>query len=237
MSGSDIGRVTPVDRQRESRTLAANRRHHHRILWEHHDLEPILLEAEAPGEDWRHLPCTLVDVGPGGVGVLVEQPLEPGSLVRVTFALPPHPEEAELLEPVPWSGTGQVVHTRHTPARVHNHVPHEAHRPHHHGVRFGGLDFEAEARLLRALYGPMPAGWAVERYQIQPSIAGRDAPPGNSDAARVGAATVQHAERTRYAVVRDGNRIARGFTTYDRARTRAWSLHMDTLAEHARRSL
>ncbi|HET7042937.1 MAG TPA: hypothetical protein VFI13_13040, partial [Gemmatimonadales bacterium] len=143
------------------------------------------------------------------------EPLEPGARVRVTLQLPrrlgrdPYPEEDEDLVVSPWTGQGHIVHQRHTPDRVHDHVPDEAHRPHHHGIRFQGLEDEAERRLMTALYGPLPTGWAIERV----------APKGsNGDSTE------------RYTVLKDGKRVAWGFGTYDRARSRAWSLHMDEVA-------
>jgi hypothetical protein len=188
----------------------------HRVAWEHHDVSAVELEVQEPGNDWRPVDCTLADLGAGGMGVLIAEPLEPGSRVRITLDLPqrlgrePDPEEDLELMLAPWSGLGEVVHTRHTPERVHEHVPEAAHRPHHHGVRFSGLEGEAERQLMNALYGPLPRGWAIERSASN----GR---PGKPPA-------------TRYAVLKDGKRVAWGFTSYDRARSRAYSIHMDEVA-------
>jgi hypothetical protein len=184
--------------------------------------EPALVEVEEPGHAWRALPVTLVDLAAGGLGLLAEEPISPGSRVRVTFPLPDELDDLEdgdtaLVDLAPWKGQGEVVHT-HTGRRSEpgqSHIPLEARRPHHHGVRFHNLEDHAETRLLRALYGRLPDGWAVERYAQR-------GPRGEGEVAR-------------YAVVRGGKRVAQGFSTYDRARTRAMSLHMDEQAVAARR--
>jgi hypothetical protein len=204
------------------------RRRHHRINWGHHDLEPILLEVEEPGTDWRQIDCTLVDLGAGGLGLLAAEPLDPDSRVRVTFPLPsrlgrePHHTEDDAFEAALWSSLGLVVHKRHTPDPVHDHIPLDSHRPHHHGVRFHELEQDAELRLMSALYGPMPEGWGVERYTTRP-LDGRNRTQGVKGG------------QDRYAVVQDGKRVAWGFSTYDHARARAWSMHMDEVALASRR--
>jgi hypothetical protein len=165
--------------------------------------------------------CTVVDLGAGGMGLLVEEQLPAGSRVRVTLDLPQRlgravlPDEDADLVLFPWTGEGEIVHARHTPDRVHDHVPETAHRPHHHGVRFQSLEGSAEQQLMNALYGPLPGGWAVERYTTSGKESGHPA--------------------ERYAVLQDGKRIARGFSSYDRARSRAWSMHMDEQALARRR--
>lgn len=183
------------------------RRRHKRYDWQHHHLEPLLLEVEEPGEDWRSISCTLVDLAAGGVGLLVAEPLEPGSRVRVTFPLPDSLDEGDgPVEITPFSALAEVVHARHLPDRAHAHVPDAAHLPHHRGARFHEIEDEAEARLMRALYGALPAGWAVEK------------------------------SGSRYAVLRNGERVAGGFASYDRARGRAVSMHMDEVAARRRGS-
>ncbi len=205
------------------------RRRAHRIPWEHHEEGPVLLEVQQPGGTWHAIECTLVDLGAGGSGLLVPEPLEPGARVRVTIQLParlgrePYPDEGDGMVISPWTGQGHIVHQRHTPDRVHDHVPEEAHRPHHHGVVFQGLEDEAERRLMTALYGPLPAGWAIERTVAEPAAK----PPGGKKA---GASRNGEATPERYAVLKDGKRVAWGFGSYDRARSRAWSLHMDEVA-------
>jgi hypothetical protein len=188
-----------------------DRRRHARLPWRHHHLDPLLLEVEEPGSDWRPVECTLVDLAIGGVGVLVAEPLDAGSRVRVTFPLPDSLEPQSPETPIdiaPWSALAEVVHARHIPDRAHDHVPQKAHLPHHRGVRFQDLENDAEGRLLRALYGPLPAGWGVEQYRVK---------SGKGWAAR-------------YAVVQDGKRVAWGFGSYERARGRALSMHMDAVA-------
>jgi hypothetical protein len=222
----DARRVDAINRAATNGQLAAvsasdgldrfDRRRNPRIAWEHHDVDDVELEVQQPGEDWRPVDCTLVDLGPGGMGVLAAEPLAPGARVRVTLQLPgrvgrePDPDEEALLTLAQWIGQGEVVHARHTPERIHPHVPEDAHRPHHHGVRFQSLEGEAEHQLMNALYGPLPVGWAVERYATSGKTSG--------------------AAAERYAVLKDGQRVARGFTSYDRARSRAWSMHMDEAA-------
>jgi hypothetical protein len=177
------------------------RRRAERVAWRHHHLDPLVLEVEEPGEDWRKIPCTLVDLAAGGVGVLVGEPLEPGSRVRVTFPLPDSLQDGDgPIEITPFSALAEVVHARHLPDPTHGHVPDASHLPHHRGARFDALEGDAEGRLLRALYGSLPAGWAVEKTG------------------------------SRYSVLRNGARLAGGFASYDRARARAMSLHMDEVA-------
>jgi hypothetical protein len=205
---------------------AAERRRDRRVPWQHHELQPPLLEVEEPGRGWRRVGCTLVDLAAGGVGLLVAEPLDPGLRVRVTFPLPSRldqePGPAEPPNPAPWSAFAEIVHARHLPERAHSHVPPEAHHPYFRGVRFGQLEDLSRLRLLRALYGPLPAGWAVEQYQVRrrPGAAG-------------GAGSAAGA--TRYAVVRGGKRLAWGFGSYERARNRAMSMHMDEVALASRR--
>src|SRR5918995_1662081 len=99
------GRATNLERRRDRR-----------VAWQHHNLDPLLLEVEEPGEDWRQVPCTLVDLAAGGVGVLVAEPLEPGSRVRVTFPLPESlSEEDGPVAFTPFSALAEVVHARHLP--------------------------------------------------------------------------------------------------------------------------
>lgn len=182
-------------------TAAMERRRHRRVTWQHHHLDPLLLEIEQPGEDWRTIDCTLVDLAEGGVGVLVGEPLDPGSRVRVTFPLPTSLLETEgPVEITPFSALAEVVHARHLPDHAHGSVPVDSHLPHHRGARFQDVEGDAEVRLMRALYGSLPAGWAVEKI-------GR-----------------------KFSVLRNGDRVAGGFGTYERARTRAMSMHMDDVA-------
>lgn len=219
------------------------RRRAPRIAWEHHDAGPVLLEVQQPGGVWQAIECTLVDLGAGGSGLLVPEPLEPGARVRVTIQLPdrlgrePLPGEADHLVISPWTGQGHIVHRRHTPERVHPHVPHDAHRPHHHGVRFHGLEHEAERRLMSALYGPLPAGWAIEctTPQAASARAGRRNGRSNRDGTAPARRAANGTAPERYAVLKNGKRVAWGFGSYDRARSRAWSMHMDDVAI-ARRS-
>ncbi|HEU5316275.1 MAG TPA: PilZ domain-containing protein [Chloroflexota bacterium] len=194
MSNSN-GKPTTIERRRAER-----------VAWRHHNLDPLVVEVEEPGEDWRRVPCTLVDLAAGGVGMLVGEPLEPGSRVRLTFPLPESLHDGDgPVEITPFSALAEVVHARHLPDPAHAHVPDESHLPHHRGARFRDMEGDAEMRLMRALYGSLPAGWAVEK---------------------AGA---------RYAVLRNGERIAGGFTSYDRARARAMSLHMDDVATRRRK--
>ena len=182
-------------------TSAMERRRHRRVVWQHHHLDPLLLEVEEPGEDWRPIDCTLVDLAEGGVGVLVGEPLDPGSRVRVTFPLPASLENVEgPVEITPFSALAEVVHARHLPDRAHDSVPADSHLPHHRGARFQDVEGDAEVRLMRALYGTLPAGWAVEK------------------------------SGSKFSVLRNGDRVAGGFGTYERARTRAMSMHMDEVA-------
>ena len=187
----------------------SERRRHKRVVWEHHHLEPMVLEVEEPGEAWREVPCTFVDLAAGGVGMLVAEPLDSGSRVRVTFPLPESLEAGDVAEISPWSALAEVVHARHLPDPEHGHLPEDSHLPHHRGARFSQVESDSEVRLMRALYGHLPAGWAVEQYRTRDGEVSGDA---------------------RYAVVRDGKRIARGFTSYVRARARAMSMHMDEVA-------
>jgi hypothetical protein len=182
------------------------RRRAERVAWRHHHLDPLVVEVEEPGEDWRQVPCTLVDLAAGGLGMLVGEPLEPGSRVRVTFPLPQSLHEGDgPVEITPFSALAEVVHARHLPDPAHAHVPDESHLPHHRGARFQEIEGDAEIRLMRALYGSLPAGWAVEKTG------------------------------SRYAVLRNGERLAGGFASYDRARARAMSLHMDEVATRRRK--
>lgn len=180
---------------------ALERRRHRRVVWQHHNLDPLTLEIEEPGEPWRRVDCTLVDLAEGGVGVLVGEPLDPGSRVRVTFPLPASLEDAEApVEITPFSALAEVVYARDLPARAHEHVPTASHLPHHRGARFQDVEVDAEVRLMRALYGSLPAGWAVEK------------------------------SGSKFGVLRNGERVASGFGSYERARTRAMSMHMDEVA-------
>jgi hypothetical protein len=180
---------------------AMERRRHRRVVWQHHHLDPLLLEIEEPGEDWRRVDCTLVDLAEGGVGVLVGEPLDPGSRVRVTFPLPASLHDVEgPAELTPFSALAEVVHARHLPDHAHDHVPADSRLPHHRGARFQDVEGDAEVRLMRALYGTLPSGWAVEK-------SGR-----------------------KFSVLHNGDRVASGFGTYERARTRAMSMHMDEVA-------
>jgi hypothetical protein len=201
-------------------SAGAERRRHRRVPWQHHHLDPMLLEVEEPGKEWREVPCTLVDLAAGGVGILLAEPLDPGSRVRVTFPLPENLEEVEDPSAVdaiqPWSAMAEVVHARHLPDPEHEHVPGDAHLPHHRGARFNDLGGDAEVRLMRALYGQLPAGWAVEQYRPRSSGG-------------------QEAGERRFAVVHEGKRVARGFTSYERARSRAMSMHMDDVAAARKR--
>ena len=180
---------------------AFERRRHRRVAWQHHNLDPLMLEIEEPGEDWRRVDCTLVDLAEGGVGVLVGEPLDPGSRVRVTFPLPASLEDAEgPVEITPFSALAEVVYARDLTAPAHEHVPLDSHLPHHRGARFQEVEGDAEVRLMRALYGTLPAGWAVEK------------------------------SGSKFSVLRNGERVAGGFGSYERARTRAMSMHMDEVA-------
>lgn len=190
---------------RNGKQSAMERRRAERVAWRHHHLDPLVVEVEEPGEDWREVPCTLVDLAAGGVGMLVGEPLEPGSRLRVTFPLPESLREGDgPAEITPFSALAEVVHARHLPQPAHEHVPDASHLPHHRGARFRDLEDDAELRLMRALYGSLPAGWAVEKTG------------------------------SRYAVLRNGERVAGGFGSYDRARARAMSLHMDEVATRRR---
>ena len=182
------------------------RRRAERVAWRHHHLDPLVVEVEEPGEDWRQVPCTLVDLAAGGLGMLVGEPLEPGSRVRVTFPLPQSLHDGDgPVEITPFSALAEVVHARHLPDPAHAHVPDESHLPHHRGARFQEIEGDAEMRLMRALYGSLPAGGAVEKTG------------------------------SRYAVLRNGERLAGGVASYDRARARAMSLHMDEVATRRRK--
>ncbi len=182
-------------------STAMERRRHQRVAWQHHHLEPLVMEIESPGADWRPVECTLVDLAEGGVGVLVAEALEPGSRVRVTFPLPDSLHERDQAVGITrFSAMAEVVHARHLPARAHEHVPQSSHLPHHRGAQFRVVEGDAEVRLMRALYGALPAGWAVEK-------AG-----------------------SRFSVLRNGERVATGFGSYERARVRAVSMHMDEVA-------
>lgn len=207
--------VAPPAAPRAPLLSAAERRSHERVLWSTH-AEPTLVEVEEPGSDWRPVPCTVVDLAAGGIGLLAEEQIAPGSRVRVTFPLPPQVEDgdAAMIDLDPLIALGEVVHHRPAEPAAHPHVPPAHRRPHHHGVRFHGLDAPAEVRLLRALYGALPDGWAVERYT-------------HSGAGGEGG-TVH------YAVVRGGKRVAQGFASYDRARARAMSMYLDEQAAATR---
>ena len=182
-------------------TSSMERRRHKRVAWQHHHLDPLLLEIEEPGEDWRPIDCTLVDLAEGGVGVLVGEPLDPGSRVRVTFPLPESLQDVEgPVEITPFSALAEVVHARHLPDHAHGNVPADSHLPHHRGARFQDVEGDAEVRLMRALYGALPAGWAVEK------------------------------SGSKFSVLRNGDRVAGGFSSYERARMRAMSMHMDDVA-------
>ncbi len=167
------------------------------------------------------VPCSLVDLAAGGVGVMVGEPLQPGARVRVTFPLPddtPAGQNDQLLDVSPWSALAEVVHARKggdLPEPVATSLPDTTELPHHRGVRFQQLEDDSQLRLLRALYGRLPAGWAVEQYRVR-------RPSGDGEVAR-------------YAVLREGKRVAQGFSTYERARGRATSMHMDEVAETRRR--
>ena len=180
---------------------AMERRRHKRVAWQHHQLDPLLLEIEEPGADWRPVDCTLVDLAEGGVGMLVGEPLDPGSRIRVTFPLPASLDESDgPVEITPFSALAEVVHARHLPDRAHENVPADSHLPHHRGARFQDVGGDAEVQLMRALYGALPAGWAVEK------------------------------SGSKFSVLRNGDRVAGGFGSYERARTRAMSMHMDEVA-------
>ena len=225
-----------------------DRRRQRRIPWPHEDSEPITLEVETPQGGWRAVPCTLVDLAAGGMGVLLAEPLEPGARVRVTIPLPSrvgreqHAGEAESGGVSPWTALAEVVHAGRPMERSDDGgAPRgaaDAPRLYHRGVRFEQLKGGAELRLLRALYGPMPAGWGVERYTVGASSRvtrnGTAAAAGGAAAERHGRSPARPAA-ARYAVVRGGKRVARGFGSYDRARARAWSLHLDEIALQLRR--
>ena len=180
---------------------ALERRRAPRVAWEHHHLDPLVVEIEEPGEDWRRVDCTLVDLAEGGVGMLVGEPLDPGSRVRVTFPLPASLRDGDgPVEISPFSALAEVVYARDLPAPAHDNVPAASHLPHHRGARFQDVGGDAEVRLMRALYGTLPAGWAVEK------------------------------SGSKFSVLRNGERVAGGFGSYERARTRAMSLHMDEVA-------
>jgi hypothetical protein len=73
----------------------------------------------------------------------------------------------------------------------------------------------------------------VERYEVRSaaaagSPAGRTRAP-SSPAAPPGKGRARLSPE-RYAVLHHGRRVAWGFTSYDRARARAWSMHLDELA-------
>ena len=177
------------------------RRRAPRVAWQHHNLDPLLVEIEEPGEDWRRVDCTLVDLAEGGVGMLVGEPLDPGSRVRVTFPLPASLQDAEgPVEISPFSALAEVVYARDLPVPAHENVPAQSHLPHHRGARFQEVEGDAEVRLMRALYGALPAGWAVEK------------------------------SGSKFSVLRNGDRVAGGFGSYERARMRAMSMHMDEVA-------
>ena len=189
------------------KAASIERRRHKRVAWQHHHLDPLVLEIEEPGEDWRRVTCTMVDLAAGGVGILVAEPLEPGSRVRVTFPLPDSLQDGDgPVEITPFSALAEVVHARHLPDPTHEHVPNSVHLPHPRGARFHEMENVAEVRLMRALYGALPAGWAVEKTG------------------------------SRFAVLRNGERVAGGFASYDRARGRAMSLHMDEVASRRKPS-
>jgi hypothetical protein len=216
-------------------TAGADRRQFRRLDWRPRNDEQLRFEVEEPGEAWRPIPCTIVDLGAGGMGVLAEEPISPGSRVRVTFALPAHLEDGAqdvdinaLLAVSRVTALGEVVHARQAPEHVLAQAPGEGHHAHHQGVRFRRVEGDGELRLLRALYGPLPEGWTVER-QVRHDNRVSDALP----AASVGDTT--RVARPRYAVLRHGTRVAQGFATYERARQRAWSLHMDEVATRQRR--
>jgi len=182
-------------------TTAMERRRHRRVAWQHHHLDPLVLEIEAPGADWRRIECTLVDLAEGGVGVLVGEALKPGSRVRVTFPLPESLHEGDgPMQFTPFSALAEVVHARHLPDHTHDHVPPHSHLPHHRGARFRELEGDAEVHLMRALYGSLPAGWAVEKAGL------------------------------RFTVLRNGEGVASGRGRYERARVRARSMHMAEVA-------
>jgi hypothetical protein len=187
---------------------AMERRRHRRVAWQHHGLDPLLLEIEEPGQDWRTVDCTLVDLAEGGVGMLVGEPLDPGSRVRVTFPLPASLHDADgPVEITPFSALAEVVHARHLPDQAHDHIPAASHLPHHRGARFQDVGSDAEVQLMKALYGSLPAGWAVEK------------------------------SGSKFSVLRNGDRVAGGFGTYERARTRAMSMHMDEVASRRSKKL
>lgn len=244
----DVVRFLGQPQASAAESSAAERRRHERVPWQRHEDGPVTLEVEEPGQPWRPVECTIVDLGVGGAGVLAAEPLEAGSRVRITFRLPAALDDLtaeqlpfiaapdalpgidpsdERLDAISWSALAEIVHGRHTPERVHGHVPDDAHRPHHRGMRFNDLDSHAEMNLLRTLYGPLPAGWAVERYLVRrPVRATRSAQTGSTDG--------NPSEMERFAVLRNGKRLVGGFATYDRARSRAWSMQMDERAEHGR---
>src|SRR5438552_18782656 len=80
------------------------RRRVHRVAWEHHEASPVALEVQEPGEAWRPVDCTVVDLGAGGMGLLVPEPLAPGARIRITLVLPPQlgrePYADEDTEPI-----------------------------------------------------------------------------------------------------------------------------------------
>lgn len=207
-------------------STGAERRRHVRVPWEVHDPQQLTLEVESPGQKWRQVPFTLVDFAAGGVGVLVEEPLEAGSRIRVTFPLPSQlGEEGDIAELLPWTALAEVIHGREIPEPAHPHVPAHGHRPYLRGARFGPLEDDAQMRLLRALYGPLPDGWGVEHYRARRPGASTNAPATSGEPAD------EENTVSRYAVLRHGKRVAWGFGSYDRARTRALSMHLDETAE------
>jgi hypothetical protein len=229
-SADALSRSRPTSPTPAPAKSGAERRGHMRVAWQIETPEPLLLEVEEPRQAWREVQFTLVDLGAGGVGILVEEPLDPGSRLRVTFPLPsrlgrdPEAGEPETVAFAPWSALAEIVHGNAAKATEYPHVPPQAHRPYHRGARFSNLQGEAELRLLRALYGPLPDGWGVEQYRIRDSGAGGERRTKTEKGEREGTLP-------RYAVLRHGRRVAWGFASYDRARTRALSMYLDERAE------
>ncbi|MGH2368385.1 MAG: PilZ domain-containing protein, partial [Chloroflexota bacterium] len=116
-----------------------DRRQYRRVPWEHYDLTAASFEVEGPDRRWRPVPCTIVDLGEGGLGMLAAEPLEPGARVRLTFTLPSRigrdaePAEGRTPQLIPWAAVGEVVHAHRAPIQVPEHVPPAVRRPHHHG--------------------------------------------------------------------------------------------------------
>src|SRR5574341_1687317 len=66
----------------------AERRRFPRVPWSRHDLGPVILEVQEGDATWRRVACSILDLGEGGIGLLLAEPVAPGARLRVSFPLP-----------------------------------------------------------------------------------------------------------------------------------------------------